>query len=199
MKPALHLLVLLCSLAAGAPARADSPGTPVAVGTVQLSLGMSRVAVRAALSGNAAYLVSRLGESRLVVSDTKASRALAILTFDGQGRLVRVEINRTPEADGALAFALALHAVAEEVAPGPPGERGQPCTWSVARKLPVGPYAWLRDPGKPDVDVREIRLTCGKRAILIHARVPTEATKAVARVLAAEKVLLYESVGEAPE
>lgn len=195
MKPASFLLVLLCSLAAGPPARADSPPTPVAVGTVQLSLGMSRVAVRAALRANAAYLVSNLGESRLVVSDTKASRAVAILTFDGRGRLVRVEINRTPEADGALAFALALHAAAEEVAPGGP----QPCTWSVARKLPVGPYAWLRDPGKPDVDVREIRLTCGKRAILIHARVPTDATKAVARVLAAEKVLLYESIGEASE
>ncbi len=197
MKPALRLLALFCSLAAGPPARADSPPTPVMVGTVQLSLGMSRVAVRAALQGNAAYLVSNLGDSRLVVSDTKASRALAILSFDGRGRLVLVEINRTPDTDGALAFALALHAAAEEVAPGEPGEPQQPCTWSVARKLPVGPYAWLRDPGKPDVDVREIRLKCGKRAILIHARVPTEASKAVARVLAAEKVLLYESIGEA--
>lgn len=195
---ALHLPVLLALGAAAGSARADSPQTPVMVGDVPLSLGIDRAAARAALKANSAYLVSRLGESRLVVVDTKVSRALAILTFDRQGRLVQVQNNRTPDSDTALAFALALHEVAEAVAQGP-AERRQPCTWSAARKLPVGPYAWLRDPGKPDVDLREIHLTCGKRAILIHVRMPTGATKVVGDVLAVERVLLYESVGEAPE
>jgi hypothetical protein len=194
-----HLIppvALLVSAMAVTCARADQAQDSIAVGNTSLRLGMTRDAAGAALRSNKNYLVSRLGDTQLVVADTKAQLAVAILTFDGRGRLVRVQKNWTPASDGAPAFASSLYDLAQRMCPGDSGGCG--CTLAVSRRLPVGPYTWLRDPGKPDLDVREVSLTCGSETMVVHLRRPTDATKVVDHVLGIEKALLYESVGEQP-
>ncbi len=196
-----HLVLpvaLLASLVAAPSVRAEPAQASIAVGNASLRLGMTRDAAGAALRANASYLVSRLGDAQLVVADTKAQQAVAILTFDRRGRLVRVQKNWTPASDGAPAFASSLFDLAERLCPGDSGGGRCGCTLTVSRRLPVGPYAWLRDPGKPDVDVREVSLTCGGGTMVVHLRRPTDATKVVDHVLGIEKALLYESVGEPP-
>jgi len=199
----LHSLLLLFVLATVSSTGANEKQNSILVGGVDLSLGMSRDAVLTALRKKTNYLLTKLGESEWVVSDKLANTAVAILGFDQYGGLWRVQKNWTPASDyplhgeippqgeSAHAFAQALYDLAEQMPGEEPGRRSHSCTLSVSRRLPVGPHAWLRDPGQPDMDIHEIDVTCARETIQIYIDQPTEAT----RINGVEKVLLYESVG----
>jgi len=198
----LNLLMLLSVLAVSNATGPNNTPTPIWVGNVELSLGMSRAAVLAALKAN--YLLTKSGQSGWVASDRRTSHAAAILSFDEHGGLSRVQKNWTPVPDytpgnpavervSAIAFAQALYKLAEQM-PDENGRKLHSCSLSVSERLPVGPHAWLVHPGKPDIDIREVDLTCTRETIQIYIDQPTEATRATASTLGIEKVLLYESV-----
>lgn len=205
----LHFLLLLCVLVGVSSTETNKTHTSILVGNVEVSLGMSRDAVLTALRKRTNYLLTKLGESGWVVSDKQTSSAVAILNFDQYRGLWRVQKNWTPAPDyavhgeipplgvSAIALAQALYKLAEQMPDEEPGRKLHSCTLSVSRRLPVGPYAWLHHPGQPDVDIREIDLTCAKETIQIYIDQPTDATQATANLLWIEKVLLYESVGNA--
>lgn len=203
----LHTLLLLFVIAAVGSTGENKAQKSVVVGNVELSLGMSRDAALTALRTKTDYLLTKLGESEWVVSDKRTNRAVAILSFDQHGGLWRVQKNWTPASDysvhgeippqgaSARAFAQALYKLAEQIPDEEPGLKSHSCTLSASHRLPVGPYAWLWDPGQPDIDIREIDVTCVKETIQIYISQPTETTRTSAGILGIERVLLYESVG----
>src|SRR5260370_28711777 len=89
----LHSLPLLFVLATATPAGENQTQSLILIGNVGLSLGMSRDAALAELKAKSKYLLSKMRDSRWVVSDTSAARAVAILSFDHQGRLLREHKN----------------------------------------------------------------------------------------------------------
>lgn len=194
----LRRLLLFALWVVASPARSEQPQGSVAIGNAQVSLGMSRGAARVALQANKNHLITRMGGSQLVVTDAPTMQAVAILTFDRNGRLSRVEKNWTPASlpPEAETFAIALYDLAEQMTPRDTGDGQRPCTLSVSRRSPVGPHAWLRDPGKPDLDVREVRLSCGDQAIQIYVYRPSDATKVLAPMFGIRRVLLYQSTGD---
>ncbi len=189
---AAHSLLLLFVLAAGN--LAIERQAPVFIGNIELSLGMPRDAVLAALKTRSNYLLTKTRDSIWVVSDKAAERAVAILTFDQRGRLQRVQKNWTPASDSAMAFAQALYNLADQMPPAGPSAQPQPCTLSTLKSSYVGPYAWVRDPGHPDLDVRKIELKCPKETIQIYINQPTDVTRAGPLQPIIERVLLYESI-----
>lgn len=205
----VHSLLLLFALATVGPATENRTQKSILIGNIELSLGMPRDAVLEELRTRTNYLLTKLGHSAWVVSDKKVIRAVAILSFDRYGRLWRVQKNWTPAVDcsmsgktplqvvSAMAFAQELYKLAEQMPDEDSGSGLHSCTLSVSRRLPVGPYAWLRDPGQPDIEVREVDLTCTKETIQLYIDQPTDATRSNAGILGIEKVLLYESIGGA--
>jgi hypothetical protein len=199
-----RLLPLFFVLAASIFAGAKNPQKSIWVGNVELSFGTPRGAVLTALRKKTDYLVTKLGESEWVASDKRTSQAVAILSFDQQRRLWRVQKNWTPETQysvggeipvTAMAFTEALFKLADQMGHEDSNRSLRSCALSVSRRSPVGPNAWLVHPGRPDMDIREVDLTCAEDTIQIYIDRPTEATKSVSGTLGIEKVMLYESVG----
>jgi hypothetical protein len=190
----LHSLLLLFVLAAATPAGENQTQAPILIGNVELSLGMSRDSALAELKAKSKYLLSKMRDSRWVVSDKSAAHAVAILTFDQQGRLLRVQKNWTPASDTAMGFAEALYNLAEQLKPEGTSGQSHSCTLSTSENSYVGPYAWLRDPGQPDLNVREIDLKCPKETIQVYIGQPTDVTRAGGLHFAIDRVLLYESI-----
>lgn len=190
----LHSLLLLFILAAVAPATENPRQAPILIGKIELSFGMPRDAALAALKTKSDYLVTKMRDSRWVVSDKAAGQAIAILTFDQRERLWRVQKNWTPGSDSAMAFAQALYNLAEQMLREDPSTRPQSCSLSTPASLYIGPYAWVRDPGQPDLDVREIDLKCPKGTIQIYINRTTDVTRGGPLRPIIERVLLYELV-----
>ena len=174
------------------------PKASATIGNVELRLGMPRDAALTSLRAARYLFVSKVGNSRWVVSDRNTQRAAAILFFDQQGKLRRIEKNLTPTSDTALDFALSLLSAVEQTAA---EKNGSPpsCAVSVSQKAVVGPHAWIRAPGEPDLQVREMNLACPNETIRIYIQEATDVTRGtfVGEVLG--KALIYEVIGSAPD
>lgn len=175
--PFRSCLLLLFTLLAVSPAREDERQTRISVGDIGLGLGMPKATALAALRVNSNYLLTKMSDSRWVVSDKAAERAVAILTFDQDGRLWRVQKNWTPTSDSALPFAEALYDLAQQMPSENRDGQRHSCILSAMENSYVGPYAWVRDPGQPDLEVREIDLQCANKAIQIYINQTTDVTR----------------------
>jgi hypothetical protein len=190
-----HSLLLLFVLAAIAPAGENHTQAPILIGNVELSLGMPRDAALAALRAKSNYLLTKTRNSRWVVSDKEAELPVAILTFDQHGRLWQIQKNWTPASDSSAAFAQALYSLAGQMPAEDTGGQSHSCVLSTLQNSYVGPNAWLRDPGQPDLNVREIDLKCPKETIQIYINEPTDVTRSRWQPIIG-RALLYESISD---
>lgn len=157
---------------------------------VQLELGTAREPTLRAMAKDKNCLTTKMRDGRWVVSDRPAKRAVAILSFDSNDRLVRVEKNWTPAAGSSADFAGAFFHLVEQAQAA--GESA--CQLTASRRLLMGPNAPLRDPGRPDLNVSELHLVCGQKEFHIYINEPTVASLATKEVFKIPNVLLYESI-----
>jgi len=174
------------------------PKASAIIGNVELRLGMPRDAALTALRATTHLFVSKVGDSRWVVSDRNTQHAAAILSFDPQGKLRGIEKNLTPASGTALDFALSLLSAMEQTVA---EKNGSPlsCTLSVSQKAVVGPYAWTRAPGEPDLQVREMSLACPNETVRIYIQEATDVTRGTFVNEVLGKALIYEVIGSTPD
>ena len=185
MKPGLLfqcLLIVEMTFPAAAANSIDIGGEP-------MQLGAARGPALSAMHENNHFLTTKTPDGRWVVSDRAAKRAVAILSFDSDDRLAQVEKNWTPGTQSSTEFAGALFQIVEQAQ----SATGSSCKLTASRRSLTGPNAGLRDPGKPDLSVRQLDLVCGGRNFHIYINEPTMASLATKEVFKIPNVLLYES------
>lgn len=107
-------LVAIAALSVSLGAQNPSKLT-IRVANTELSWVMSQQIVLETLKKNENNLVfPQKNESEWLVLDKQAKQASAILHFDKQGKLLRIERNWTPASDSADDFAKALYNIASQ-------------------------------------------------------------------------------------
>ena len=162
----------------------------IEIGGAPLELGAARGSALSTMRERIHYLTTKMPDGRWVVSDPSAQRAVAILSFDSNDRLVEVEKNWTPATQSSAELAGALFQIVEQAQ----SATGSACRLTATQRSLIGPNAGLRDPGKPDLIVQQLDLVCGRKNFHIYIHEPTMASLATKEVFKIPHVLVYESI-----